>query len=232
MFQTQTIRDTAIRDGAPVPAICPATPSDAPVAADLIYRPMGRMADYIFGSDDPARAREVFAKLFMQPSNRFSSEYCDALTLEGEIVGLLLAYPAEILGSFSVPMARQLRELLGFGGMLRLLKRSLPLMGTKECEPDEYYIYTVSVLPGFQGHGLGKLLMERAETRALEAGLHKCSLGVTVDNTRAVRFYERLDYRIVDTVRIPHLEKAIDHPGYHRMIKTLSDTSSRRDART
>ncbi len=199
-----------------------ATPEDAAVAAELIYQPMGRMADYLFGGDDRARALEVFAKLFAQTENRFSYQYSDMLELNDEVIGMLLGYAAQILSSLSAPMAKQLREIIGWGGLARLVQRSAPLMTVKEYELDEFYIFTVSVDPRFQSRGFGKELLMRAEDKARAAGLGKCSLGVTVDNIGAIRFYERYNYRIVDTVRVPSLESAIGYPGFHRMVKTLA----------
>lgn len=203
------------------PALRRATPADAPLAAELIYRPMGRMANYIFGGDDRDCALEVFAKLFAQTENRFSHEFTSMLEVDGQIAGMLLGYPARVLSGLSAPMAKQLREIIGWGGMLRLLQRSAPLMTVKEYEPDEFYIFTVSVQPGFQRRGFGKRLLMHAEDKARAAALRKCSLGVTVDNAGAVRLYERFNYRIVDTVHVPHLEAAIAYPGFHRMVKTL-----------
>src|SRR5688572_10300432 len=164
-----------------------ARPADAPAAAELIYRPMGQMADYIFGGDDRDCAVEVFAKLFAQTENRFSHEFTSVLELDGEVVGILLSYPAEILGGLSTPMAKQLHEVIGWSGMVRLVLRSAALMTVKEYELDEFYIFTVSVQPAFQSRGFGKQLLMHAEDKARAGGLRKCSLGVTVDNMGAVR---------------------------------------------
>jgi ribosomal protein S18 acetylase RimI-like enzyme len=209
--------------GKATPLIRPATPADARAAAHLIYAPMGRMADYLFGADDSASALDVLTKLFSQRENRFSHEFSDVLEAERQVVGLLLAYPASLVDGFSVPMARQLRELIGVGGMLRLIRRSLPLMRLKEYESDEFYIFTIAVLPGLESHGLGARLLARAEERCRAAGLRKCALGVTTDNERAIGFYKHFGYRIVETVRVPHLARAIEYPGYHRMTKELPE---------
>jgi ribosomal protein S18 acetylase RimI-like enzyme len=198
-----------------------AEPEDSGPAADLIYLPMEQLADYLFGADDPARAREVLGHLFAQRQNRFSYEFSHVLESEDGILGLLLAYPASILGQLSMPMAKQLRELIGVRGMFRLLRRSVPLMRLKETEPDEFYVYTLAIEPEFQNNGLGKRLMAHAEALALEHGLRKCSLGVTMNNDRALNFYERLGYKVVDTVPVPHLEQRIGYPGYFRMVKPV-----------
>ena len=182
---------------------------------------MGRLADYLFGSDDPERARDTLAKLFVQAQNRFSFEFTDVLEMRNEVVGVLLAYPGSILSDLGLPMAKQLREIIGFGGMFRLLRRSLVLMQLKETEPDEFYIYTLAVRPDQQNGGLGKRLMAHAEEKARSVGLSKCSLGVTLDNEGALRFYDRLGYQIVETVHLPQLEQRIGYPGYYRLVKQL-----------
>ncbi len=202
-----------------------ATAADAIPAAELIYLPMGSLADYLFGSDDRAQAIDVLSKLFVQRDNRFSFQHSSILEVDSQVAGLLLAYPGHRLSNLSLRMGSQLRQVLGWSGMIRLLRRSLPLMGHKECEPDEFYIYTLAVHPDFQNSGLGTQLLTHAETRAAACGLSKCSLGVTIGNDGARRLYERWGYVIVDTVRVPKLQKAIGYPGYYRMVKNLIDQS-------
>ena len=190
---------------------------------------MDRLADYLFGHDDPQCALEVLETLFAAHSNRFSHEFSDVLELKGEVVGLVISYPSEILKDLAVPMGNQLREITGVKGMFRVMKRSIPLMREKENEPDEYYICTLAVRTEFQSHRFGARLLAHAESKAPTAGLQKCSLGVTLNNKRARRFYERHDYAVADTVPIPKLEKAIGYPGYWRMVKRLSPSAATKD---
>ena len=183
---------------------------------------MDRLADYLFGGDDSQCALEVLEKLFAQRSNRFSHEFSDVSEVNHEVVGLAISYPSEILKGLAVPMGNQLREITGVNGMFRVLKRSIPLMRAKETDPDEYYVCTLAVRTNFQSHGLGARLLAHAESKATMAGLRKCSLQVTLNNERARQFYERHGYRVVDTIPIPKLERAIGYPGYWRMVKCLS----------
>lgn len=199
-----------------------AQPQDAKQAADLIYLPMGRLADYLFGNDDDGHAREVLAGLFERPQNRFSHQFSDVLEANGEVVGLLLAYPARMLNELAMPTGKVLREIIGVAGMLRLLRRSLPFIRLKEAEPDEFYVYTLAVRPDLQSHGLGKDLLIHGEHKAKTAGLAKCSLGVTMNNQRALKFYQRLGYEVVDTVLVPKVADRIGYPGYYRMVKHLA----------
>jgi ribosomal protein S18 acetylase RimI-like enzyme len=98
--------------------------------------------------------------------------------------------------------------------------RTLPLLNAPEAERDEYYISNVGVLPEYRGRGLGRQIMGFAEERARAADLGKCSLAVDETNSGAIRFYERLGYKIVFTRRFSG-RLAQRESGYHRMLKLL-----------
>jgi ribosomal protein S18 acetylase RimI-like enzyme len=198
-----------------------ARPDDAIPAVDLIYLPMGRLADYLFGNDNAEQARDALRRLFVREENRFSYRYADVLEKDGEIAGLLLSYPANELSKLAIPTGKEMHEVLGVEGMARMVRRSVPFMRHKECLPEEYYVFTVAVRPDLQSHGLGKHLLAMAQRKAIEAQLPKIALGVTLDNHRAVRFYSRIGFQIVQTVRTPRLRKTIGHPGYYKMVAKL-----------
>lgn len=61
-------------------------------------------------------------------------------------------------------------------------------------------IQNVGVVPGHRGLGLGRCLVERALAGFRMHGLCRGALEVTVDNTRAVRLYQRLGFRRRRTV--------------------------------
>lgn len=200
----------------------PATSDDAMAGASLIHLPMGRVADYLFGFDDPALARSVLMRLFVQRDNRFSHQFADVAETAGEVSGLMLGYPKQVMQRVKFSMFRQLVVIYGWRRMLRFLRRSLPLLRLAEAEPREFYIFTLAVRPEFRRHGIGSHLLRRAETRARLAGMPTCSLGVEVDNASARHLYEGLGYQIVDTVRVPRLEARIGYPGFYRMTKRLA----------
>lgn len=56
---------------------------------------------------------------------------------------------------------------------------------------EEAWIYNISVLPQFQGRGIGSLLLAHAEKLAREAGYATLGLMVSWHNERARRLYER-----------------------------------------
>lgn len=59
------------------------------------------------------------------------------------------------------------------------------------------YIPFLFVIPEFQGHGVGTVLLRRMESMIELAGADRVHLETPADNVRAVRFYERQGYRIL-----------------------------------
>jgi len=52
----------------------------------------------------------------------------------------------------------------------------------------------ISVNASHRGHGIGQILMEKAETLAAEQGIQEVTLGVHAFNEDAIRFYKRLGF--------------------------------------
>lgn len=205
-----------------LPAIQAATPQLAPVASALIYSTMGKMADYLFGSDNEQNAQGLLMRLFRKKSNRFSYQFTEVVTLSGDVSGLVLAYSGRLMKSLELPTALHLIQAGGGLGFFRFVRRAFPLFGVKEVENDDYFIGNISVIPACQGQGLGKLLLARAEQTAKERGFIKISLTVDVENTKAFLLYLRTGFNVIDTVKIKSLYEHIGYNGYHRMVKALA----------
>jgi [ribosomal protein S18]-alanine N-acetyltransferase len=62
------------------------------------------------------------------------------------------------------------------------------------------HIITIDILPDARRTGLGSDLMAIAEQRLAASGCKRVSLEVAVDNTSAIRFYQRLGYSIARTI--------------------------------
>jgi ribosomal-protein-alanine N-acetyltransferase len=62
-------------------------------------------------------------------------------------------------------------------------------------------VMTVAVAPQARGRGLGRLLLETLERRALEHGASHVMLEVRADNTAAIGLYERAGYALLSTRR-------------------------------
>ena len=113
------------------PCIQAATPEMAPVAACLIYLTMGKMADHLFGAENPRRAQDVLARLFEAETNRFSFQFAEAAFLSGEVAGLVISYSGPTTRSLEIPTARRLIKSSGVLPFGRFMVRALPLMTSK-----------------------------------------------------------------------------------------------------
>ncbi len=70
-----------------------------------------------------------------------------------------------------------------------------------EQRGDYAFIVSIQVRRECQGKGLGKVMMERIETEAQDAGLDGVELCVQSTNRNAKSFYEHLNYRFVSRQR-------------------------------
>jgi ribosomal protein S18 acetylase RimI-like enzyme len=77
--------------------------------------------------------------------------------------------------------------------------RLLGVVLTSEVSPGVGHTTQICVLPGYQGHGLGRALMQ-ASIRALRGRRFSAlSLTVTSANTKAVKLYESLGFKTIKT---------------------------------
>ena len=200
----------------------PATPDMAPVASALIYLTMGKMADYLFGSDNPQNAQGILMRLFREKSNRFSYQHTLVATLSGDITGMAIAYSGRSMKSLEIPTALSLIRARGVSGFIRFVKRAYPLFRVKEAENDEYFISNIAVLPAYQVQGIGKYMLSRIEKTAKKQGFKKMSLSVDVKNERAFSLYSQTGFNVIETVKIESLQKRMGYDGFHRMLKVLA----------
>jgi ribosomal protein S18 acetylase RimI-like enzyme len=200
-----------------------AKPDEAALAADLIYLSMGVEIDWLFGQEPGYPTRYVLQHLYQRKNNRAS--YCLAYIAawNGREAGLLIAYPGRFLPRLDRMTGLHLAQIFGLGGAIRLLRRLPAYRDLIETDPDEFYISNLAVSPDFQGHGVGKALMDYAETLARAAGLQKCSLIVTYGHAPARRLYERLGYQNIRKYDIQHPQIAEGSGGFHRMVKQLAE---------
>lgn len=201
--------------------IRPARPCDTRPAVSLLHQAMGRLGDFFFGNGDPSRTMDILERLIARENNRFSYNYTFLAEKTGQIIGLLLAYPAGIISRLELSTGKHLFPILGLNGLLSLALRSLPLAGCREAEQGEYYISALSVLPQFQGQNVGTQLIRFAEKEAGKRDMQKCSLIVSLENEGARRLYLRRGYQVVKTKLFSRWLRRSGESGYQRMVKSL-----------
>lgn len=201
--------------------LLPATAELAAVASRLLYLTIGSLADYWMGVDDAQMAHDVLGRLFAASGNLFSHEFAEYAPVSGQVAGLVLSYPGRRIKDLEIRTALQYIGAAGLANAVRMLVRSYPLQSIAEAAPDEYFLAHIAVLPEYEGRGLGRKLLQRAEDKAREAALPKLTLTVDSDNARAIRLYTRAGFNITSTIALEPLRRQFQCHGFHHMAKIL-----------
>lgn len=199
----------------------PAKPIDADAASRLLFTSFPKLATFIIGLGDEARAKHILQKIFPQKGHRFSYEFTEVVLFRGGIVGVVIAFPGRKLGRLNRRLAKVLIGQYRLRGKLALLVRALPLAFIKEATGDEYYLGNIAVKKRARNRGIGRIILEHVEDRAKNAGLGKVALMVSIDNQGARRLYERLGYHIEAINLESNARVAYLGTGYQNMIKVL-----------
>ncbi len=70
--------------------------------------------------------------------------------------------------------------------------------------PDVDSFSQFAVEPSLQGRGIGRLLLDKVESRAAESGAKELGLSMAEPDTKLMKFYERLGYRFVEHWQWPY----------------------------
>lgn len=105
----------------------------------------------------------------------------------------------ERMGQKPAPMLADYGSLID-RGLVWVVAGDSEIRGLIVCEPrdDHLFVENVAVHPGYQGHGLGRRLMQFAEDQARQHGLAAVRLYTNELMTENLEFYARLDYQVID----------------------------------
>jgi ribosomal protein S18 acetylase RimI-like enzyme len=174
--------------------IVPAAPADAAAIARLVLLSAETFLPAVFGGGVEGAMRGLAAGR----RTLFSFRHAAVARDGSRTVGMVLGYagpekaredPATGLGLLAALGPRMLGRL----GPLLALQRTIGRL-----ERDEWYVSNLAVFPADRGRGVGRLLMEAAESRA--AGCRDCArvvLDVETDHALAISFYTSLGYAVV-----------------------------------
>ena len=167
----------------------PARKSDSAVIARLASIASDGVADYAWtqlarpGEDILDVARERYER----KDTQVSYQNCTVAAADNKLVGMLLAWP-----EIAQADAREEAD---------------PVLAPFENlrEDGSYYIDCVAVFEDLRGQGIGSELLHLAEQQADDKELHKMSLIVFEENSKAGKLYARLGYREVSrATTVPH----------------------------
>lgn len=155
------------------------------------------------------RFREIAGLHWAIPYLRYELEHCFvAVNEDDEPVGYILSSPdannfrklfrrrmkKEIVRAFrkkrkEFSLCLYLREYFESTRYLDALPRNLE---------KEYPAHLhINILPGYQGQGLGVMLMDALKKHLIEIGCSGVHLGVGWENTGAIRFYEKTGFKLL-----------------------------------
>jgi ribosomal protein S18 acetylase RimI-like enzyme len=99
-----------------------------------------------------------------------------------------IALESDLLGCISRP---------GCGVLLVSVDGVPAAIARRATTPDGTYLSSIGTRPAFRGRGLGALVTALAVQDAVAGGGPLIHLGVEIDNTRAIRLYERLGFAVL-----------------------------------
>lgn len=184
--------------------IRPATVEDAAQVMPLLHNAIGTIANTLAGTPDDAEAMRILAEFYKQPGNRISYENVIVEEREGKVAGILVAYDGTRADELDKPLIDRIVRESGRAGYTI----------TKEAQPNEYYLDSLSVDESFQGMGIGKSLIRAFEQKAAEDGYPRVSLIVEQDNERAYALYQKIGYADDGTLQV-------SGKPFIRMVKPL-----------
>ncbi len=167
---------------------------------------------------DTGRLERALRLLFSRRNTLLSFEHTYFVLLGETKVGMALGYRSGIRRKESLRTGLLLGYSLGWQ-MMNTFSFWVSLgRATRVDHPATYYLSNLAVSPEYQRKGFGKTLLAFMESEARKEDCRWIALDVEKENVFAIRFYERLGYRITG-------EKTLLSRGrsthLYRMVKDL-----------
>ena len=137
-------------------------------------------------------SESIIASAFIESGHTLSHENVLFVEVDTKIVGMSSTFTEKQHRMFSdEPLRRAAKR-----NAIRLkLVRTLfaPLWRILETIPEgDFYVQGIAIEPEFRGAGIGSLLMNDIENRAIASGSNRLTLDVSAKNDGARRLYKRL----------------------------------------
>ncbi|WP_088072415.1 GNAT family N-acetyltransferase [Gottfriedia luciferensis] len=151
----------------------------------LIVQAIEDIVFMLTGTSSYDQATPILEYYVQSEQNRLSYRNCLVKEHEGQVVGVIVAYPSSDLSELD-------RE------MLKIISKNLNIENVKvdrEADDQDFYIDTLSVHPDFQGKGIGTELLEGLLSFAEKKGVTRVSLNVDQNKPSARRLYEKVGFK-------------------------------------
>ena len=192
----------------------------------LMYISAPYIYSYAFVAREP-HLYELLRLFYKTPGNMYSKENIVVEEENGKIRGLILAYMASDMKRLSKNMLHCIKGMFMISSFLNILKMISRFRLNKYLpvtENDGFYISNLAVFEEHRGKGIAVKLLESVEEMATESGLNKLSLVVEIDNSHAIRVYERFGFQKVKKVVLPKKYNEHNLFGFYKMIKEIGET--------
>lgn len=199
----------------------PAKPEDGKAAGRLLFDTSAKEATFVVGLGSEERAKKILSKLFAADGHRLSYEFSEMILLDGQVVGVIIAFPGKSIGKLNRRFAWLVMKQYRLRGKLALIKRGFSDLFVKEADKDEFHLAHLAVKPRYRGKGVGGKALSYFDERAKQAGYTKVSLTVDIENKDASRLYERHGYQTRAINLIPKKLVPYLGSGSLRMVKDL-----------
>jgi ribosomal protein S18 acetylase RimI-like enzyme len=137
------------------------------------------------------RAAHIIARAYIQPDHSYSFQNVTFAEHDKRIVGMTLGFTAEQHRRFS---DQPLKDAAGYRALRMMMVKILctPLMRILNTLDDgDFYILAIAVDKELRGEGIGSILIDSIEDRAVASGSARLALDVSASNKGARKLYER-----------------------------------------
>jgi len=165
----------------------------------VVYaRYLDQAAEGFFSIMLGARAAEVIAGAFIHPGNDYSYQNVTFAERGNVVVGMAATFTGTQRRAFGKEPLRRVQgsPRLRMGVVTTLCA---PLLRIIDTIPDsDLYIQSIAVKAELRGTGVGSILMDHIEKRAVASGSARLSLDVAAKNKGARRLYERRGFTVAE----------------------------------
>ena len=134
---------------------------------------------------------DIIAAAFTEPDHDLSYQNVVFAERDEAIVGMVSAYTsAQHRRSSDLSLRRAAgRWNLRYQLVSLVLSPLFKIMD--QIDADDYYLQAIAVDPAVRGEGIGSVLMESVEEKAVVSGSSRVTLHVSAGNAGACKFYEQ-----------------------------------------